>query len=312
MGGTPEGTGKRRRATRHGYIVVDKPGGWTSHDVVARVRRVLGERRVGHAGTLDPAAVGVLPIAVGLATRTVEYLAGSSKSYRASVTFGVETDSHDADGTVTRVANVGSLDLSNIEPVLATFRGTRMQVPPVQSAIRVGGQRLYDIARTGQTIDVPSREVTMHSLAVVDWRSPTLTIDVTCSKGTYMRSLARDLGARLETGAYLSHLARTRSGPFTLDQAVLIDDLGMLHESLGWGGLAYHPDWVLQHMPAVVLDDGAARSWAMGQTVQLRRTVDGTVRTYDHDGEWLGIGEAGGCVLRPTKVIPPAWPNTLE
>lgn len=308
----PKGRKGRRHANMHGYVVIDKPAGWTSHDVVAKVRRILDERRVGHAGTLDPAAVGVLPIAVGLATRTVEYLASSTKSYRADVTFGIETDSGDVDGTVTHVADVTHLTRSAVEPLLQAFHGPQMQAPPMHSAIKVGGKRLYELARQGGEIDVPSREVTIHSLALVDWRPPTMTIDVTCSKGTYIRSLARDLGKRMGTGAYLSHLVRTRTGPFTLDDVVSIDDLGGLRNSLGWGGLAFHPDWVLQGMIAVVVDGEDARSWAMGQTVQQQSVVSGTVRVYDAEGTWLGIGVADGDGLRPTKVILAEWSSTRK
>lgn len=297
----------RRQATQHGYIVIDKPAGWTSHDVVAKVRSVLGERRVGHAGTLDPAAVGVLPIAVGLATRTVEYLANATKSYRADVTFGIETDSADADGIVTHIADVSRLSRSAIEPLLSAFRGPQMQVPPMHSALKVGGRRLYDLAREGRGIAVPAREVTIHSLALIDWHAPTMTIDVTCSKGTYIRSLARDFGQQVGTGAYLSHLVRTRTGPFTLDQAVSISDLGAFRASLGWGGLAFHPDWALQGMLAIVLDHKAAHSWAVGQTVQHHSIVGGTVRVYDAQGTWLGVGVADAESLRPTKVILPEW-----
>lgn len=302
----------RRQATRHGYVVIDKPAGWTSHDVVATVRRILGERRVGHAGTLDPAAVGVLPVAVGLATRTVEYLASSTKSYRADVTFGVETDSGDANGTVTRTADATHLTTSAIDPLLQAFHGPQMQAPPMHSALKVAGQRLYDLAREGRSIDVPSREVTIRLLDLVKWRPPTMTIDVTCSKGTYIRSLARDLGNRAGTGAYLSHLVRTRTGPFTLDHAVSIDELGALLDSVSWGGLAFHPDWVLRDMIAVVVGDDDARSWVMGQAVEAEPVVIGTVRVYDSAGEWLGVGEAGEGVLRPTKVILPEWSRARE
>lgn len=300
----------RRHATRHGYVVIDKPAGLTSHDVVAKVRRILGERRVGHAGTLDPAAVGVLPIAVGLATRTVEYLAESTKSYRADVTFGIETDTWDADGIVTRVENVTGLTRSHLEPLLEPFLGPQLQMPPMHSAIKVGGKRLYSLSRQGREVEVPPRAIVIHSLAIVSWQPPTMSINVTCSKGTYIRALARDLGERAGTGAYLSHLVRTRTGPFTLDHTISIDELGTLQETLGWGGLAFHPDWVVQDMIAVVLGDERARSWVMGQTLGQESGAEGPVRVYDSAGTWLGIGEADGKVLRSTKVIPPQWSET--
>jgi tRNA pseudouridine55 synthase len=296
----------RRQAGKHGYVVIDKPARWTSHDVVARVRRILGERRVGHAGTLDPAAVGVLPIAVGLATRTVEYLANATKSYRADITFGVQTDSCDSDGIVTRIVDASHVTGPGVAEVLKTFLGPQLQKPPMHSAVKVGGERLYRLARKGQDIDVPLREIRIHALETVDWQSPTLTVDITCSKGTYIRALARDLGEKVGTGAYLSHLVRTRTGPFTLDDAVSLGDLGALSETLGWGGLAFHPDWVLQDLMAVVIDEETARSWRKGQTVECDSIVCGTVRVYDADGTWLGIGEAASGSIRSTKVIPPA------
>lgn len=300
----------RRQANRHGYVIIDKPAGWTSHDVVARVRRVLGERRVGHGGTLDPAAVGVLPIAVGLATRTVEYLSDSTKSYRADVTFGIETDAWDGAGTVTRAADVTHLARTEIETMLETFKGPQLQAPPMHSAIKIDGKRLYNLAREGRHVDVPPREIVIHSLAIVHWRPPTVTIDVTCSKGTYIRAFARDLGEQVGTGAYLSHLVRTRTGPFTLEDAVSIDDLGALQDTLGWSGLAFHPDWAMQDMTAVVLSEEDVRSWVMGQVLEQGLALNGTVRVYDSDGTWLGVGEATYKMLRPTKVILPQWSNT--
>lgn len=295
----------RRRANRHGYVVIDKPAGWTSHDVVARVRRILGERRVGHAGTLDPAAVGVLPIAVGLATRTVEYLAEADKSYRADVTFGITTDSSDADGIVTGIADASCLTASRLEAVLRSALGRQLQTPPMHSAVKIGGKRLYQLAREGRSVSVPPREIVVHALEPVDWRPPTLTLDITCSKGTYVRSLARDLGTHAGTGAYLSHLVRTHSGPFTIDDAVSLDVLALLHETLGWAGMAFHPDWVLQNLHAVVLDDPALRLWTTGQPVAHGAIPTGTVRVYDSGGVWLGVGEAEAGIIRSTKVILP-------
>jgi len=260
---------------------------------------------VGHAGTLDPAAVGVLPIAVGLATRTVECLAGSDKCYRADVTFGITTDSFDADGVVTGIADVSCLTASRLEALLGSALGMQLQTPPMHSAVKVGGHRLYQLAREGRLVSVPPREVTIHALDPVDWRPPTLTLDITCSKGTYVRSLARDLGARAGTGAFLSHLIRTRSGPFMLDDAVSLDDLATLHETLGWAGLAFHPDWVLQDMTAVFLDNPGLRSWSTGQSVAEDAVPSGPVRVYDGEGTWVGLGEAKAGTIRSTKVILP-------
>lgn len=293
-------------ARLHGYVVIDKPAGWTSHDVVTRVRRILGERRVGHAGTLDPAAVGVLPVAVGLATRTVEYLASAGKAYLADFTFGVDTDSADGDGTLIGSRDTTGLSLTSIQQTLSQFVGTQEQTPPMHAAIKVGGKRLYRLARQGREIDVPSRTVVIHALDVIDWRPPTLTVSVSCSKGTYIRALARDVGARVGTGAYLSHLVRTQTGPFSLGDAVTLDDLPSLLDERGWDGVAFHPDWVIQQLTALILDDVEAIGWTLGQAIAPRATVQGPVRVYDRAGWWLGIGDAGVDRVRPVKVVAPA------
>ncbi|MBA3378084.1 MAG: tRNA pseudouridine(55) synthase TruB [Chloroflexota bacterium] len=298
----------RRQAVRHGYIIVDKPAGWTSHDVVARVRRLVGERRVGHAGTLDPAAVGVLPVAVGLATRTVEYLADSSKAYRAWITFGITTDSADRDGMITSISDPSNLSLDVISAALDVFQGEIFQRPPMHSAIKVEGKRLYELARSGVEIDVEPRPVTIHDLRIVDWTSPVLCIDVECSKGTYIRSLARDLGAAVETGAHLSHLVRTRSGPFDISNAVTLNELEHLLAQMTWDQVAYHPDWSMQHLTALVLGPEQAIDWGHGKPVCLDTLDDLTsiIRAYDAQGRWLGAGDydpAAGTV-KPVKVIP--------
>lgn len=289
-------------------MVIDKPLGWSSHDVVAKVRRIVDERRVGHAGTLDPAATGVLPVAVGLATRTIEYLATADKSYRATIRFGATTDSADAEGEVIATTDASHLTLMTVEPVLEQFRGEISQIPPMHSAIKVNGQRLYNLARKGEKIEVPPRNVTISQLDVVDWSPPDLAIDVTCSKGTYIRSLARDIGEAVETGAHLAALRRTRTGPFTLDDAVSLDDLASRLGAEGWEGIALPPDAVLDDMFRVQLDAGQARDWVQGKVISLASLPQGgtMVRTYDDDGRWLGIGEVGepGDTVRPVKVIP--------
>lgn len=298
----------RRQATRHGYIVIDKPVGWTSHDVVARVRRLVDERRVGHAGTLDPAATGVLPVAIGLATRTVEYLAAADKAYRASIRFGITTDSADAEGDVTSTVNASHLQLSQINEALPAIRGDIMQRPPMHSAIRVDGRRLYDLARKGEEIEVAARPVTIHQLDVADWSPPDLTLDITCSKGTYIRSIARDLGELVGTGAHLATLRRTRTGPFTLTDAMTLDDLADRLESDGWSTVAMAPDAVLDHLRVVELDTAQAMDWSHGKKIIMESAGPAaeTIRAYDGHGHWLGIGQTdqSGHLLQPVKVIP--------
>jgi tRNA pseudouridine55 synthase len=289
----------------HGYLVIDKPAGWTSFDVVARARRILGEKHIGHAGTLDPAATGVLPLAVGLATKTLEFLNDASKTYLADVTFGVETDSHDIEGRVTRVTDASRLTASDVEAALARFLGPGEQIPPMYAAIKVGGRKLYELARRGEEIERAPRPVTFYLLDVLEWAAPVATILVDCSKGTYIRALARDLGAALGTGAYLSNLVRLRSGPFDLCQAITVAELERIEWPRAWPEVAIHPDVPVQDWPALILDEASARRWRQGATIPSARPAAGPIRAYDLHGDWLGTGFAdpGGAGWRPRKVV---------
>lgn len=296
---------KRTAGRFHGYLVIDKPGGWTSHDVVARVRRILGERRIGHAGTLDPAATGVLPLAVGDATRTIEYLAGASKSYLAEITLGVTTDSYDGDGRVTEVTNASGITRAHVEAALEAFRGEIAQVPPMYSAIQVGGRRLHELARAGVEVERAARPVTIYGLEVTGWCPPSFALFVDCSKGTYVRSLAHDLGARLGVGAYLANLVRLRTGPFTLCDAVRVDDLPGLLEREPWAEIAVHPDAATHDRRAAVVGQVSSDRWRTGNGVPLAGAAGELMRVYDGAGAWLGVGQIApdGAVLRPVKVI---------
>lgn len=296
---------KRSAGIYHGYLVIDKPGGWTSHDVVARVRRTLNEQRVGHAGTLDPAAVGVLPLAVGDATRTIEYLAGASKSYLADVTLGVTTDSYDGDGRVTRIADPGGIDRSDVEMVLAAFRGEIEQLPPMYSAIQVGGRRLHALARAGVEVERAVRPVTIDQLEVIDWAPPVFSLFIDCSKGTYVRSLAHDLGQRLGVGAYLSNLVRLRTGPFTLADAIRLDELPGLLKREPWALIAVHPDVAVHDRGAAVIGPLASVRWRQGSGVVITGRANDVVRVYDVAGTWLGVGQVvpEESFLRPLKVV---------
>ena len=210
-----------------GLIVIDKPVGPTSHDIVARVRRALRSSRVGHTGTLDPAASGVLPLVVGRATRLARYLSAADKSYLAVVRFGHATDTYDAQGRTIGPVAAGPLpDRDRIDRVLDEFRGTFFQQPPQFSAKRVAGRRSYDIARSeGQTPLLPAVSVTAHAIETVGVEGDCVTLRVECSSGFYVRSLAHDLGVRLGTGAHLASLRRTRSGELSLEQAVRVEEL---------------------------------------------------------------------------------------
>ncbi|CAA9539835.1 MAG: tRNA pseudouridine(55) synthase [uncultured Thermomicrobiales bacterium] len=287
-----------------GYLVLDKPAGWTSFDVVARVRRLLGERKIGHAGTLDPAATGVLPIAVGSARKTLEYLAGAAKTYVARVTFGVETETEDAEGKVTAVRDAAALDATAVEAALVGFLGPQAQIPPMYAAVKVGGQRLYEIARRGETIERAPRPVVFHRLELLAWESPTATLLVDCSKGTYVRALARDLGAALGPGAHLSGLIRTRTGPFRIEDAIALEALAELPLSEAWLEIAVPSDAPILDLPALHLDPDWTRRWLQGSPIPAAG-VTGECRAYGVDGEWLGIGRAAedGTSWRPAKVV---------
>lgn len=296
-----------KRATRgkyHGFLVVEKPAGVTSHDVVGAIRRMTGERRVGHAGTLDPAAVGVLPIAVGLATRTVEYLSESTKSYLADITFGVTTDSLDGDGTVETITDASHLTREHVEAQLDQFRGEINQVPPMHSAIKIDGRPLYERARQGEHIELDARPVTILELTLVDWEWPTAEIFVHCTKGTYVRSLARDIGDAVGTGAYMSNLVRLSTGPFTLEDSWQISELEELIGEGYWEDVAAHPDAALHDRPAVVLNNENALRWRNGSTIEAD-VPEGIVRVYDVSGNWLGVGSGDPAegVVKPEKVV---------
>jgi tRNA pseudouridine55 synthase len=301
-----------------GIFNIDKATGMTSHDVVARVRRLIGQRRVGHAGTLDPLASGVLPVLVGQATRLAEYLSESGKAYRASVRFGVVTTTYDAEGEVVRVAPEAALALTRerIETVLPQFLGEQEQVPPVYSAIKRDGQPLYALARAGREVTPEPRRVRIDALHIVAWAPPDLALDVECGKGTYIRSLAYDLGERLGPGAHLAALVRTRSGPFRLAQSVTLERLaaalsGASQDSRGFAGHLGGTE-VPQHMNASGLTSaggpsdacalnahGSSDSWrdllyAPDEALLERRAaiLESETETRLRTGQALCLGEA--------------------
>jgi tRNA pseudouridine55 synthase len=210
----------------NGFLIVDKPKGMTSHDVVNRVRRITGQRKAGHTGTLDPNATGVLVIALGEATKLIPYLENDDKSYRAEILFGTETDSCDITGTPVKELDSFSLDETQLDKVLPQFTGEIMQTPPVYSALKVNGRKLYEYARAGQQVEIKARPVTIYAIRTAADNLPLkVTLDVDCSKGTYIRSLARDIGESLGIPACLGELRRTRAGAFDEDAAVTLDAL---------------------------------------------------------------------------------------
>jgi tRNA pseudouridine55 synthase len=209
----------------HGYIVVDKPAGMTSHDVVARVRRILKMKKVGHTGTLDPFATGVLPVALGEGTKAIPFLDEGVKEYRAVMKLGVVTDTDDVDGTVIAEHPLNGINETMIRETAAAFTGTINQIPPMFSALKRNGVPLYKLARKGEEVEREPRQVTLSSLFIDRIELPVVAFTVRCSRGTYVRAVARDMGERLGCGAHLTELRRTASGPFTLGQALTLEQL---------------------------------------------------------------------------------------
>lgn len=290
----------------HGFLIIDKPAGWTSHDVVARVRRLLNEKRVGHAGTLDPAATGVLPVAVGQATKSIEWLEHARKSYLAEIEFGVATDSGDVDGLVIAHGDPGELNAPIVEAALQRFEGAIEQIPPLHSAIKIGGKKLYEHARRGIVIDVPARSVTVHRIVLLSWNAPVAMVFIECSKGTYIRSIARDLGEALGVPAYLSNLVRLASGPFDLSESWSLMEIAELDLIAEWASIAVHPDAAAHDLAAIIASDIEHGDWRQGRTISVDGFVPaGDVRVYAPSGDWIGMGriEAGESVVRPVRVI---------
>ncbi|MEN9227880.1 MAG: tRNA pseudouridine(55) synthase TruB [Gloeomargarita sp. HHBFW_bins_205] len=287
-----------------GFLNLYKPAGWTSHDCVAKVRRLLGERRVGHGGTLDPLAMGVLPIAIGRATRLVNFLP-PEKRYRARIRFGVQTTTDDLAGEIITQRPVPDLTLAMVQGVLPEFVGVITQKPPAFSAVHIQGQRAYDLARQGQAVEMPDRRVEIYDLTVRDWQPgefPELTLEVHCGRGTYVRSLARDIGQRLGLPATLSALERTASGGMELQESLTLEQWYTHLQTRTWQ--PDPPDRYLQHLPTLTLTGRQARLWCHGQAQDGPVQASPWWRVYDEQGRFLGIGQrVGPGMLKPQVVL---------
>jgi tRNA pseudouridine55 synthase len=292
-------------------LVVAKEPGPTSHDIVGLVRRLTGVKRVGHGGTLDPFAAGVLPVFIGHATRLVEYHLTDEKEYRALVCLGARSTTDDLDGELTPTDGV-VVDRAEVEAALAGFRGQIEQVPPDYSAVRIAGRRAYELARHGRKPELRPRTVTIHSLELVDWNDadparPIATLEIRCSAGTYIRALARDLGERLGPGAYLGALTRTASGPFRLESAHTLD---AVREALTGGRadeIMLPMDAGLERYPVVTVAGDDLKALERGQAVRLadERAADGLLRVVDDGGRLVAIARRRGGQLAPEKVFLP-------
>jgi tRNA pseudouridine55 synthase len=272
-----------------GILNLNKPGGMTSHDVVARVRRISGQKKVGHAGTLDPMASGVLLLCLGEATRVAEYLMAGDKLYSARIRLGITTDTYDAEGRISAQAEV-NVTRARVEQELSTFVGRLAQTPPMYSALKHEGTALYRLARQGQMVVRAPRQVEIYALELLEWASPELQVKVCCSKGTYIRSLAHDLGQRLQCGAHLVGLVRLASGPFRIEQAITMTEMESAFAAGSGAQLLQPLDAALQAFPAVTVDQGTATAIAHGQRVELPADLEAPLsRAYSTDGRLLAL-----------------------
>jgi tRNA pseudouridine55 synthase len=282
----------------HGLLILDKPQGITSRDAVDRAARWFPRKtKLGHAGTLDPLATGVLVLAVGHATRLIEYIQDMPKTYRTRITLGGTSDTDDADGTITPNSDARPVAESSILEALSPFVGEIQQVPPAYSAARISGQRAYDLARRGNEVNLAPRRVRIDRIEIVSYEWPQLELDVHCGKGTYIRSIARDLGMAIGIGGYVATLRRTRIGPFTIDAAVSLDATAEDAQKH-----LLPPAAAVSHKPAVRVSKDEVRRLRQGQMIPA--SGNGDVAVLDESGELIAVGRIESTMLRPEKVLP--------
>ena len=280
-----------------GILIIDKPAGWTSMDVCAKVRGIFHEKRVGHGGTLDPMATGVLPVFVGQATRAVEFAENSQKEYVAGLRLGLMTDTQDTTGTTLETRPV-TADRAAVEAILPRFLGEQDQIPPMYSAIKVGGQKLYELARKGQEVARKPRRITIYELELLAQEGEAdYLLRCRCSKGTYIRTLCHDIGQALGCGGAMCSLRRTMAAGFTLDQAVTLEQVQEQGEAL-----LLPTDSLFQAYPALTLRPGAQEKRVRcGNPITLAGTADGVYRLYSPEGQFLCLSRASGGTLTSIK-----------
>lgn len=279
-----------------GIVIVDKPAGWTSQDVTARLRRVFGIRRIGHGGTLDPMATGVLPVFVGRATRGVEFFEHADKTYEAVLRLGTVTDTQDSTGTVLekRPAAVTEAEFRDILP---KFTGKIAQIPPMYSAIKVDGKKLYELARAGKEVERKPREITIFSLELLEFSGETAKIRVHCSKGTYIRTLCHDIGAALGCGACMETLRRTAAGEYTLADSVELDTLLNAERPEDY---LRDVDTLFRQYPAVTLTEKQTLRCRNGNSFSIA-LPEGSYRAYDGQGTFLMLAKVRGGIMETVK-----------
>ncbi|HCI64120.1 MAG TPA: tRNA pseudouridine(55) synthase TruB [Clostridiales bacterium] len=279
-----------------GIVIVDKPQGWTSQDVTARLRRVFGTRRIGHGGTLDPMATGVLPVFVGRATRAVEFFEHAEKTYETVLRLGITTDTEDRTGTVLSERDV-SFTEGQLQEALEAFRGEIRQVPPMYSALKVNGQKLCDLARKGKTVERQPRPVTIHELTLVERGENTLRLRVRCSKGTYIRTLCKDIGETLDCGGCMDSLLRISAGEYTISEAVPLQTLLDTEEPEAY---LRGVDTMFRNYPAATLTANQETRCRNGNPFSVSLTP-GTYRAYSQAGEFLMLAKVEDGVMSTLK-----------
>lgn len=295
--------GRRKKGNPiHGWVVLDKPYGVGSTPMVSKVRWLFGARKAGHAGTLDPLATGILPIGLGEATKTVPFLMDAAKSYTFEITWGETRTTQDAEGEVTQTSDVRPT-AKQIEAALPEFRGNIEQVPPKFSAVKIDGKRAYDLARAGEAVEIKSRPVRIDRYVLVEAAEDTATFEVDCGKGTYIRSLARDLAASLGACGYVSVLRRTRVGPFTMQQSITLDELvDMCDVARVSEGL--HPvTTALDDIPVLAVSISDAKDLRHGRSITAPNDVQSELIRAEFDGTLLALCEPRDGVLVPKRVF---------
>lgn len=280
----------------NGIVIVDKPTGWTSQDVTARLRRVFNTRRIGHGGTLDPVATGVLPVFVGRATRAAEFFGHAEKTYEARMLPGVTTDTEDVTGTMLSHREV-HLTREQVEGVLSAFRGEILQVPPMYSALKVDGRKLCDLARKGQQVERHPRKITVFQLDFLGFEDDLIQLRVRCSKGTYIRTLCKDIGEALGCGGCMESLRRTSAGSYTIEEAV---PLQKLLETDCPEAYLRSVDTMFERFPAITLTENQEKRCRNGNTFS-HPAPSGTYRAYSRSGEFLMLAKVEGGVMSTIK-----------
>ena len=283
----------------NGILLMDKPADWTSHDVVAKLRGILHERRIGHSGTLDPMATGLLVVFVGRATRAVEFAEAQEKCYLAGLRLGVVTDTLDTTGTVLR-RTTPRVTREELEAVLPAFRGEIRQIPPMYSAIKRNGQKLYQLARKGEEVAREPRAVTIHRLEIAGESAGDFLLDIQCSKGTYVRSLCADIGERLGCGGAMSSLCRTAAGSFRCEDAHTLEEVAAAMEMGRMNGLLLPTDSLFADCPALSVSAEQEKRCRCGTPFPVD-AADGRYRVYASDGSFLMLGRAMGGRMETIK-----------